>query len=128
MNEEKIIVCDECNNEFFLKSIEIKESAIEIGGQQFLLAYFKCPQCGKLYRVTLKDDEYNALVEDLENTKKRIRRAKGKGNLYLQNRLVSMVYRKRERLQNRVARLNAKYGGTFTEVPENGTTIIKYLP
>ena len=67
MNEEKIIVCDECNNEFFLKSIEIKESAIEIGGQELLLVYFKCPQCGKLYRVTLKDDEYYALVEDLSN-------------------------------------------------------------
>ena len=128
MNEEKIIVCDECNNEFFLKSIEIKESAIEISGQELLLVYFKCPQCGKLYRITLKDDEYYALVEDLENTKKRIRRAKGKGNLYLQNRLVSMVYRKQERLQNYVARLNAKYSGTFTEISENGITTIKYLP
>ena len=64
----------------------------------------------------------------MENTKKRIRRAKGKGNLYLQNQLVSMVYRKRERLQNRVARLNAKYSGTFTEISENGITTIKYLP
>lgn len=128
MNEEKIIVCDECNNEFFLKSIEIKESAIEISGQELLLVYFKCPQCGKLYRVTLKDDEYYNLVEDLENTKKRIRRAKGRGNLYLQNQLVSMVYRKRERLQNYVARLNAKYSGTFTEVLENGAATIKYLP
>lgn len=128
MNEEKIIVCDECNNEFFLKSIEIKESAIEISGQELLLVYFKCPQCGKLYRATLKDDEYCALVEDLENTKKRIRCAKGKGNLCLQNQLVSMVYRKQERLQNYVARLNAKYSGTFTEVQENGAAIIKYLP
>lgn len=128
MSEEKIIVCDECNNEFFLKSIEIKESVIEISGRELLLVYFKCPQCGKLYRVTLKDDEYYALVEDLENAKKRIRRAKGKGNLYLQNQLVSMVYRKRERLQNYVARLNVKYSGTFTEVPENGATTIKYLP
>lgn len=128
MNEEKIIVCNECNSEFFLRSIKVKESAIEISGQQLSLVYFKCPQCGKLYRVTLKDGEYSALVEDLENTKKQIRRAKGKGNLYLQNRLVSMVYRKRERLQNHVARLNAKYSGTFTEVSGNGTTIIKYLP
>lgn len=128
MNKEKIIVCDECNNEFFLKSIEIKESAIEIGGQELLLVYFKCPQCGKLYRVTLKDNEYYALVEDLENTKKRIRRAKVKGNMYLQNQLVSMVYRKRERLQSYVARLNAKYSGTFTEMSENGITTIKYLP
>lgn len=128
MNEEKIIVCNECNSEFFLMSIKIKESAIEISGQQFSLVYFKCPQCGKLYRVTLKDDKYNALVEDLENTKKQIRRAKGNGNLYLQNRLVSMVYRKRERLQSHVARLNAKYSGTFIEVSENGTTTIKYLP
>lgn len=128
MNEKKIIVCNECNSEFFLRSIKIKESAIEIGGQEFLLVYFKCPQCGKLYRITLKDDEYNALVEDLENTKKRIRRTKGKGNLYLQNQLVSTVYRKRERLQNHVARLNAKYSGTFTEVSENGATTIKYLP
>lgn len=128
MNEEKIIVCNECNSEFFLRSIKIKESAIEISGQQFSLVYFKCPQCGKLYRVTLKDDKCNALVEDLENAKKQIRRAKGKGNLYLQNRLVSMVYRKRERLQNHVAKLNAKYSGTFTEVSESGATIIKYLP
>lgn len=128
MNEEKIIVCDECNNEFFLRSMEIKESAIEIGGQELLLVYFKCPQCGKLYRVTLKDDECYALAEDLESTKKRIRRAKRRGNLYLQNQLVPMAYRKQERLQNYVARLNAKYSGTFTEVPENGATTIKYLP
>lgn len=128
MNEEKIIVCDECNNDFFLKSIEIKESAIEISGQELLVSYFKCPHCDKLYRITVKDDTYFAFVEDLENTKKRIRRAKGKGNLYLQNQLVSMVYRKQERLQNHVARLNAKYSGTFTEVSENGATTIKYLP
>lgn len=128
MNEDKIIVCDECKSEFFLKSMEIKESAIEIGGQELLVSYFKCPHCGKLYRITVKDDTYFAFVEDLENAKKRIRRAKGKGNLYLQNQLVSMVYRKQERLQNHVARLNAKYSGTFTEVSENGATTIKYLP
>lgn len=128
MSNDKIIVCDECKNEFFLKSVEIKESAIEISGQELLVTYFKCPHCGKLYRITVKDDTYFAFVEDLENTKKRIRRAKGKGNLYLQNQLVSMVYRKQERLQNHVARLNAKYSGTFTEVSENGATTIKYLP
>lgn len=128
MSDDKIIVCDECKSEFFLKSVEIKESAIEIGGQELLVTYFKCPHCDKLYRITVKDDTYFAFVEDLENTKKRIRRAKGKGNLYLQNRLVSMVYRKQERLQNHVARLNAKYSGTFTEVSENGATTIKYLP
>lgn len=128
MSNDKIIVCDECKSEFFLKSVEIKESAIEIGGQELLVSYFKCPHCDKLYRITVKDDTYFTFVEDLENTKKRIRRAKGKGNLYLQNQLVSMVYRKQEKLQNHVARLNAKYSGTFTEVSENGATTIKYLP
>jgi uncharacterized protein YbaR (Trm112 family) len=129
MNEErKVIVCDECKKEFFLRSVQIQKSAIEIGGQQLELSYFKCPECGRLYRITLMDNRYNELVDDLEDTKKRIRRTKGNNNYGLQDTLNKMVFRKLQRLRTYTEKLNAKYSGTFEEVSENGATTIKYLP
>lgn len=124
------VFCDECKYEFSMYSVNICETTMELGGQTLKLVYFTCPKCNKIYRVTLKDARYEELKEDLERTKKRIRKNHGSGNDELARMLNEMVGRKLHRLRNHTTELNRKFPGTFIfAVPENGEgKIIKYLP
>ena len=131
MSQEKaIIVCDECKHEFFLDAVGIHEAIVELNGVPVTLVYFACPKCNKIYRICLKDDKYEELREDLERTKKRIRKNHGSGNDKLARQLYEMVCHKQKRLRDHTDKLNRKFPGTFTfVVPENGKgKIIKYLP
>ena len=124
-------ICDECSYEILLNSVNIQEATIEIDGQSLVLSFFTCPKCNKIYRITLKDKRYEELREDLERTKKRIRKNFGSKNDEMHKNLNVMVNRKLERLRNHTDRLNEKFPGTFTfVVSENNheDKIIKYLP
>ena len=125
------LICDECKHEFSMNAVEIKESPVKPGGQVLTLVYFTCPKCNKIYRVMLKDRHYEELKEDLEKTKKRIRKNSGKGNEELARMLNSMVIKKHKRLRNHVAILNEKFAGTFTFVASENNCedkFILYLP
>ena len=125
------IFCDECKFEFSLNTVNIQNATIDIGGQNLILAYFTCPKCNKIYRVSIMDARYFELREDLENTKKRIRRNHGSNNDELVRVLNQMVNRKLERLKNHADKLNKMFPGTFTfVVSENNheEKHIKYLP
>ena len=92
MNEMKhMIICDECKNEFFLESVNIKNAEVKINNQQLTLIYFTCPKCNKIYRVSLADTRYFELREDLEKTKKRIRKNHGSNNEEMHRTLNQMV-------------------------------------
>ena len=129
---EKIrVACDECKHEFFLESVNIENAEVKINDQQLTLIYFTCPKCNKLYRVSLADARYFELREDLEKTKKRIRRNHGSNNEEMHRVLNQMVNRKLERLRNHTDKLNKMFPGTFTlVVSENNhqEKSIKYLP
>lgn len=125
------IICDECKHEFSMNSVEIQDVAIDLGGQALKLVYFTCPKCNKIYRITLKDERYEELKEDLERTKKRIRKNYGSRNDELARTLNTMVIRKQERLKNYLSQLNNKFPGTFTFVASENNhedKIITYLP
>lgn len=123
--------CDECNHEFSLNAVKIEQAEVKINDQQLTLIFFTCPKCNKLYRVSLADACYFELREDLENTKKRIRRNHGSNNEEMASMLNQMVNKKLERLRNHTDKLNKKFPGTFTfVVSENNheEKSIKYLP
>lgn len=129
--EKTRVVCDECKHEFFLESVNIENAEVKINNQQLTLIYFTCPKCNKLYRVSLVDARYFELREDLEKTKKRIRRNHGSNNEEMHRMLNQMVNRKLERLRSHTDKLNKKFPGTFTlVVSENNhqEKSIKYLP
>lgn len=129
--EKTRVVCDECKHEFFLESVNIENAEVKINNQQLTLIYFTCPKCNKLYRVSLTDARYFELREDLEKTKKRIRRNHGSNNEEMHRMLNQMVSRKLERLRSHTDKLNKKFPGTFTlVVSENNhqEKSIKYLP
>lgn len=132
MLDERIIVCDKCENEFRLRSVDIHETKVVCQGDELTLVYFTCPKRNEIYRVCLKDEQYGILLEDLEKTKKRIRRNFGSNNIEFARTLDSMVLKKQERLKSHTKKLNAKYGGTFTfAASENKCkeqTNIIYLP
>lgn len=131
-NDIKIIYCDDCKNEFSMNTVNIDETIVDINGQELNLVYFVCPKCNKIYRIMLKDKQYNELKEDLEKTKNRIRKNYGSGNKEFASTLNSMVMKKHERLSNHVEKLNKKFPGTFTFVASENNhkdkNNIKYLP
>lgn len=125
------VYCDECKHEFSMNSVDIQEVAMNLGGQALKLVYFTCPKCNKIYRITLKDERYEELKEDLERTKNRIRKNYGSRNDEFASTLHAMVVRKHERLKNHLTRLNNKFPGTFTFVASENNyedKIITYLP
>ena len=126
-----MIVCDECKYEFSMDSVEIQEATMNLSGQALTLVYFTCPKCNKIYRITLKDERYEELKEDLERTKTRIRKNCGSRNDEMARTLNSMVFKKLERMKNYLTKLNNKFPGTFTFVASENNhkdKIITYLP
>ena len=132
MNQEKaIIVCDECKHEFYLNAVGIYEAIVELNGVPVTLVYFACPKCNKIYRISIQDRRYYELVEDLEKTKKRIRRNHGSNNQEMARMLNSMVFKKKQRLEEYVDKVNKMFPGTFTFVASENNhkeQTIKYLP
>jgi RNase P subunit RPR2 len=125
------VFCDECKHEFFLETVKIENAEVKINDQQLTLIYFTCPKCNKLYRVSLADARYFELREDLEKTKKRIRRNHGSNNEEMARMLNQMVFKKLQRLRNHTDKLNQKFPGTFTFVASENNheeKSIKYLP
>ena len=125
------VICDECEHEFSMNSVNIQEVTMNLGGQALTLVYFTCPKCNKIYRITLKDERYEELKEDLERTKIRIRKNRGSRNDEMARMLNSMVVKKHERMRNHLTNLNNKFPGTFTFVASENNhedKIITYLP
>ena len=117
MSQEKvIIVCDECKYEFYLDAVGIHEAIVELNGVPVTLVYFSCPKCNKIYRISIQDRHYYELVEDLEKTKKRIRRNHGSNNQEVARMLNSMVFKKKQRLEEYLDKVNKMFPGTFTFV------------
>lgn len=132
MNEKVIKTkCDECEHEFLLNSADIKEQIVELNKTPVMLVYFTCPKCNKIYRVSIQDKRYYELKEDLEKTKKRIRRNHGSNNVEMARMLNSMVVKKHERLAAYVKKVNETFNGTFTFVASENNQEEKsiiYLP
>lgn len=131
MNQEILVKCDECEHEFFLKAVGIKETIIDLLGVPVTLVYFACPKCNKIYRISIQDKRYYELKKDLEKAKKRIRKNNGSGNSEMAMVLHSAVVKKHERLKAYVDKVNAAFPGTFVFVASENNheeKIIKYLP
>lgn len=125
------VYCDDCKHEFLMNSVNIEEATIDIEGQVLTLVYFACPKCNKIYKVLLKDDKYNELHDDFENTKLRVQKNFGSGKKEFASTLNSMLAKKQERLNRHIDKLNKTFSGTFTfEASENNPKekIVKYLP
>ena len=125
------VKCDECEYEFILEAVGIHEAIVELNGVPVTLVYFACPKCNKIYRISIQDRRYYELVEDLEKTKKRIRRNHGSNNQEMARMLSSMVFRKKQRLEEYVDKVNKMFPGTFTFVASENNhkeQTIKYLP
>lgn len=131
MSNKYLLRCDECDFEFLLSAANINNAEVVINDQPLTLVYYTCPKCNKIYRIILKDKKYEELAEDLERTKKRIRKNHGSNNIEFASVLDGMVRNKHQRLRNHADRLNKQFPGTFTfVVSENNQEdkFIKYLP
>lgn len=123
-----VILCDNCKHEFLLNTININEAEIEIKNQHLILSYFVCPNCNKVYRVSLIDNQYQKLKDDLLSVKKRIHSNYNSKDEERARKLNSMIVKKLERIRNYEDSLNNKFNGEFILVNESGYEFIKYLP
>ena len=131
IEERTLIKCDKCEHEFFLKAVGINEAIVELNGVPVTLVYFACPKCNKIYRVSIQDKRYYELKEDLDKTKKRIRRLNGSKNFEMTKTLNSMVIKKHERLKAYVEAVHKVFPGEFVFVSSESNPkekSIKYLP
>lgn len=131
MRKDILVKCDECEHEFFLNAVGINEAPIELNGVPVILVYFACPKCNKIYRVSIQDKRYYEMKEDLEKTKKKIRKIYGSNNVEFARVLNSMVVKKHERLRAYVDKVNSAFPGTFVFVTSENNheeKTIKYLP
>lgn len=125
------VKCDECKHEFILEAVGIHEAIVELNGVPVTLVYFACPKCNKIYRVSIQDKRYYEMKEDIEKTKKRIRRNYGSNNDEMARMLNSMVVKKLNRLKTYVDKVNEMFPGTFVFVASENNheeKSIKYLP
>lgn len=131
MKMKHVTYCEDCKCEFSVSSVDIQETVVDLDEQVITLVYFACPKCNKVYRIILKDERFDELKKDLEETKKRVRRNQGSLDEEFARQLNDMVFKKLERLRNHVENLNAKFPGTFVFVASENNheeKIIKYLP
>lgn len=54
---EKSTVCDECNFVWKTSDTEIKSSKVTVRKEKLTVTYFVCPNCNKLYVVTVDNKE-----------------------------------------------------------------------
>ena len=126
-----LVYCDECKFEFSMNSVEIKETIVKLNNTPVALVYFTCPKCNKIYRISIQDKRYYELKEDLENTKKRIRKNYGSNNKDKAEMLDYMVRKKHDRLKAYVDKVNKMFPGTFVFVTSENNheeKYIEYLP
>lgn len=130
VNKDLLIKCDECKHEFFLNAVGINEAIVELNGVPVTLVYFACSKCNKIYRISIQDRRYYEMQEDIEKTKKRIRKYNGRHNMKMSDTLYSMIVKKQERLKAYVELVNKTFSGTFVFVTSenNQEKSIKYLP
>lgn len=130
-NQDILVKCDECEHEFFLKTVGIHEAIVELNGTPVTLVYFACPKCNKIYRVSIQDKRYYEMKEDLEKTKSRMRKFNGRQNGEMSKMLHSMIIKKHERLRMHVEKVHQAFPGTFVFVTSENNheeKSIKYLP
>ena len=64
-NEEKFISCDKCKHTWNMKDTDIKQTGVETKEGVIQLTYFTCTECGKLYIISIEDEqilEYKRLL------------------------------------------------------------------
>lgn len=118
-SNEKIVVCDRCSAEFFVKSVKIDKCSVEVEGKQLMFTYFQCPECKKVYRILLVDEQkYCELVDDLSSLERRMRKCKGNHNPYAFERLQNMAAIKKSKIQEYVNAMHNKYPYQFVAIQD----------
>lgn len=60
------LICDECRKEFALDEIKVEESTVKRAGKirAVIVQYFRCPECGHKYIVSVQDDDLKQLAKE----------------------------------------------------------------
>lgn len=128
MKKTRKIICDKCKHGFSLNTVKIKESPIEIEDDNLILMYFECPKCKKIYRITLKDEKSEELLEVLKKTEQKLKERVWCGNEELVRQLEGLVNARKDSYESYINILNNHYPGSFKYEASKGKKRIVYLP
>ena len=93
--QKHIIICDECKKELILNEINVQEATAWVNNHTVVnLVYFMCPYCKRIYPISIQDARYFDLLYDLNNTKYKIKKINGTGDLQKAEALNKMVFKK----------------------------------
>ena len=108
-----IIVCDNCKHEFFANSVKIDEQYCFVKKQKYLVEYFTCPKCNRVYVIIIKNKEVTKMLQEIWVIQKRIIAQKDKGNVELMDKLITLASNKSNKLGEYVRRLKMTAGDNF---------------
>lgn len=113
----KVLVCDECTEEFLLSSVVIEELKIHDTSSMSNLSfkYFKCPKCPKYYLIEVDDDVTRVLLNKCVRLAAKIGRLINKKR-NVPDELVNQLDRRKNALNKRRRKLLSKYSQAFTEI------------
>lgn len=111
----KTVKCNKCGKEFLYDTVEIYNSNVVIGGEEFELSFFVCPHCHTIYRVALMDRICIRLKRELDIAKERIRKnsEQANGDIVKAKRLHNKMMQKLHSYKLRMGMLKNTYTGTF---------------
>lgn len=107
------VECDQCGNEFAVRSEDIKWYDLVIGGKSIGLQYFICPECKAVYRIALVDDKARKMADELDHQKARWKKCASQSGP-VASRQYSLMLIKAAKLKRYKETLLDKYRGTFT--------------
>ena len=108
--------CDSCESRFVVDQLRTSKVNVR-GGDGLRLTYFACPECGRLFRVTLGDNRTDEVARCADSDSERIHRlmlrAISKGDDSEYDRLSDVTVAIGKRRADAVAELNDRYPGEF---------------
>lgn len=110
-NYMKEVICDSCEGKFLFKAIELKTETLCPKEENIDLTYYTCPHCGKVYVVSIENEELKSLRHGFEAYKARVKglQAKGRAKSYH----VKQLQRELAKLREFSEVLSNRYRGEF---------------
>lgn len=62
-DNDKIVICDKCLSDI---KIELKCTVFNIRGERYLIRWFNCPYCGRLYIVYVDNSKTDRLKNEIK--------------------------------------------------------------
>ena len=112
----KVIVCDECSEEFKINTVDdIKDTEVVVHGERLFLKYFECPKCEHIYKINLDNSETMLVKKEYQNALERVQRNKAK-HRPIDDKQLQRVEKLKRRYIDKCEKILIKHNVSFTKL------------